>query len=210
MSECRIKLSRDPQEELEILPMPVTEALRWVSPDEDGVIDHVAIFLAQHAYLRCAGHAAADLEREVGGVLVGRVYRGEPEGGMYIVVEDTIQAQHTRFGPTHLTFTHDSLVAFNNVLEDEFPGRRIVGWYHTHPGMDVFLSSYDTWLHAHFFGEPWQVALVIEPREGRGGFFCWQAEARLDPRRYVGFYELADVSYESVVDWVNLGMVEDA
>jgi proteasome lid subunit RPN8/RPN11 len=100
-------------------------------------------------------------------------------------------------------------VQLNNELEDRFPGKQMVGWYHTHPRMDVFLSSYDTWLHESFFGKPWQVALVIEPYADRGGFFCWQSEGRLDPRHYVGFYELGDTSYESVVSWDNLEPVEE-
>jgi hypothetical protein len=70
--------------------------------------------------------------------------------------------------------------------------------------MAVFLSEYDTWLHRHFFREPWQVALVVEPYRGHGGFFCWQPGPRFDPRCYVGFYELADLQEESVVDWTNL------
>jgi len=168
----------------------------------------VAIFLTQHAYLCCTAHAVSDLEHEVGGVLVGQVRREERDGRLYIIVEDAIQAQHTQFGPAHLTFTQDSLVQLNSELEERFPGKQMVGWYHTHPRMDVFLSSYDIWLHANFFDEPWQVALVIEPYAERGGFFCWQPGGQLNPQRYVGFYELADISYETVVSWDNLEPVE--
>jgi len=203
MSEPRIKLLDKTQAEYPVGPMPLGEALRWFSPHEQDVADRVAIFVTQHAYLRCVEHAAENLERELGGVLVG-VARQDQEGRPFIVVEDAIRAEHTEFGPTHLTFTQDSLVQLNNELEERFPGKQMVGWYHTHPRMDVFLSSYDTWLHTNLFGEPWQVALVIEPCAQKGGFFCWQPEAELDPRNFVGFYEMADVSEESVVEWTNL------
>jgi proteasome lid subunit RPN8/RPN11 len=203
MSERRIKLSSPPQPETEVEPMPLDEALRWLSPHETKVAGLVDVFLTQHAYVCCAEHAYSDLSHEVGGVLVGQVRRAESDR-LYIVIEDAIQAQHTQGGPTHLTFTQDSLVQLNNELEDRFPGMQMVGWYHTHPRMDVFLSSYDTWLHESFFGKPWQVALVVEPYADRGGFFCWQSEGVLDPRHYVGFYELGDTSYESVVSWDNL------
>ncbi|TET53517.1 MAG: hypothetical protein E3J64_03440, partial [Anaerolineales bacterium] len=171
---------------------------------------HVAVFFSQHAYLSCTDHAASDVSHEVGGVLVGQVLRGKQGETTYIVIEDTIQAEHTQFGPAHLTFTQDSLVHLNNELNDRFPGRQMVGWYHTHPRMDIFLSSQDTWLHSNLFSEPWQVALVMEPCSDRGGFFCWQPGESLDPHRYVGFYELADVTLESVVRWTNLELSHPA
>jgi hypothetical protein len=115
MSERRIKLLEVPQEaELESWPMPLDEALRWVSPHEDKVAGRVTIFLTQHAYLCCTAHAASDLEHEVGGVLVGQVRREEQDSRLYIVIEDAIQARHTQFGPAHLTFTQDSLVQLNS------------------------------------------------------------------------------------------------
>lgn len=209
MSEHRIKLAEAPQAEPASLPMPLDEALRWVSPYEDKVASQVVIFLTQRAYLDCTGHAVSDLDHEVGGVLIGQVCREEQDGRLYIIVENIIQAQHTQFSPTRLTFTQDSLVQLNNELEDHFPGKQMVGWYHTHPRLDVFMSAYDLWLHTNFFREPWQVALVIEPCSARAGFFCPQEEGRLDPQRYVGFYELADTSYETVVEWTNLEPVED-
>jgi len=209
MGEHRIKLTQVQQIEPLDLPMPLDGALRWVSPYEERVAGRVAIFLTQHAYLSCTDHAASDLDHEVGGVLVGQVYRDERDDQPYIIIEDTIQAQHTQFSPTRLTFTQDSLVQLNNELEERFPGKQMVGWYHTHPHMDVFMSAYDLWLHTNFFAEIWQVALVMEPCTERGGFFCWQEGRRLDPHHYVGFYELADVSYETVVEWDNLKPVED-
>lgn len=204
MTEGRIKILESPPEELELCPMPLQQARRWVSSWEEDVASLVTIFMTQHAYYRCAMHAATDLDHEVGGVLVGQVHQDEEDGRLYVVIEDAIQAEYTRFGPSHLTFTQDSLVYLNSELELRFPGKRMVGWYHTHPRMDVFLSSYDCWIHSHFFGDPWQVALVIEPYKTQGGFFCWQPEGLLDPQHHVGFYEMADISYESIVSWANL------
>ena len=203
----RIKLAEIPRQDLKSWPMPVEGSLRWVSSHEEKVSGRVSIFFSQHAYISCTSHAASDVSREVGGVLVGQVMQGRKNKGPYVIIEDTIEAHHTHFGPAHLTFTHDSLVRLNSELEDRYPGRQMVGWYHTHPHMDVFLSSQDTWLHANFFGEPWQVALVIEPCSDYGGFFPWQHESKLDPQRYVGFYELADVTLETVVGWHNLELL---
>jgi proteasome lid subunit RPN8/RPN11 len=204
MSEGRIKLQEQLPEELESQPMPLQQALRWVSPWEGEIPSLVRILMTQHAYMRCTAHAGSDLEHEVGGILVGQAHTDDESDRLYIIIENTISAEYTRFGPSHLTFTQDSLVYLNSELERRFPGKRMVGWYHTHPQMDVFLSSHDCWIHSHFFGEPWQVALVIEPCAKQGGFFCWQAGGELDPHHYVGFYELADLCYNSAVTWANL------
>jgi hypothetical protein len=70
--------------------------------------------------------------------------------------------------------------------------------------MGVFLSHYDTWLHDHFFPEPWQVALVMEPYSCLGGFFIRQKDGMLDPSRYFGFYELNGRLGHSTIRWQNL------
>ena len=72
-------------------------------------------------------------------------------------------------GGAHVTFTQDTWEHIYQIKDKEYPDAKIVGWYHTHPSMGVFLSHYDTWLHSNFFPEPWQVALVVEPVTATGG-----------------------------------------
>ena len=61
-----------------------------------------------------------------------------------------------------------------------------MGWYHTHPDFGVFLSSHDLFIHRHFFGQPLQVAYVVDPIRQTRGFFQWRGDA-LDE---VGGYHL--------------------
>lgn len=208
MAKRRIKLLKTPPPLPPRSPLPLDESIRWVSPHEAEVDRLVEIFFTQRAYLRCMKHAASDLSNEIGGALVGQILHDECARVQYIVIEDVIPAEHTEFSQVHLTFTQTTLVQLNRDLEDRFPDLKMVGWYHTHPRMSIFLSAYDAWLHQNFFREHWQVALVVEPYREMGGFFCWQSEQRFDPRCYVGFFELADLQEESVVDWMNLEPVE--
>jgi proteasome lid subunit RPN8/RPN11 len=55
------------------------------------------------------------------------------------------------------------------------PGLEIVGWYHTHPGMGIFLSEQDLFIAAHFFPAPYQLSLVIDPIRSLAGAFCMVA-----------------------------------
>jgi proteasome lid subunit RPN8/RPN11 len=185
--------------------MPLSNARRWISQDEEsGFQPHIPVFVIQSAYRRLIEHAASDLECEVGGILVGTWSIDSESRQQFILVEVALPARFTRQGSIYLTFTQDSLVDLHAEMDEHYPGKQIVGWYHTHPGMGVFLSPYDTWLHYHFFPEPWQVALVIEPHSTAGGFFIRQADGALDPGRYFGFYELDGDSGQSIVHWNNL------
>ena len=189
--------------------MPVEGALRWVSEDEiQGFSIGTRVFLTQDAFCRAVEHAASDMENEVGGILAGRLSNGSDNGKWSIVIEKVLPARFTRQGSTFITFTQDSLVAIINEMEDRFPELQIVGWYHTHPRLGLFLSHYDTWLHHHFFPEPWQVALVMDPHPSIAGFFIRQMDGSLDPDRYCGFYEVEGRSGISIVHWRNLQVLD--
>ncbi len=184
--------------------MPLHRSRRWLAEGENGRAAGTHIFLTQQAYLRINAHAISDMDNEVGGWLAGRWCKDTETGKEFVVVEALLPAQQVRSGSTFLTFTHDSQVAMLAALEERYSKKGVVGWYHTHPRMGIFLSGYDTWLHDHFFPHPWQVALVVEPHTGVGGFFVRNKDNKLDPRKYYGFHELQNRRLESVVNWQNL------
>src|SRR3954447_25139327 len=67
-------------------------------------------------------------------------------------------------------------------MERNHHGRKILGWYHTHPGFGIFLSEMDLFIQNNFFPEPWQVASVYDPKSGEDGIFVWKrGHATLDP-----------------------------
>jgi proteasome lid subunit RPN8/RPN11 len=205
MTQPRIHFSPPESPAPEPAALPLANAVRWISPhEEEGIHPAVTIFLTQIAYARIVDHAASELDNEVGGVLVGKWCLDAETCQQFIVVVAALPARFTQQGSVFLTFTQDSLVDIHAKIDLLFPGEAIVGWYHTHPRMGVFLSSYDTWLHEHFFPEPWQVALVVEPHTEIGGFFIRKEEGELDPGRYFGFYELDGTCGHSVVGWKNM------
>ena len=185
--------------------IPYQRARRWLSLLENGEADPVvSVFVTQRAFVRCSTHAASDLDNEVGGWLIGKWRADRRTGEQFVIVEGILPALHTRHGSAYLTFTQDTQLALYDEMKEQYPGKELVGWYHTHPRMGVFLSSYDTWLHANFFPELYQVALVIEPFSATGGFFIRRPDGSLNPRLYYGFHELTPYSRRSVVHWRNL------
>lgn len=210
--KSRARINIQPTEELQprLACMPVAFAQRWDSPfDREGLNTAVRVFVTQPAYARMCVHAASEMEQETGGILVGQWCKDVDSEEEFIVVENALPARYTRQGSVYLTFTQDTLVDIHAKIDKRYPGKQIVGWYHTHPKMGIFLSHYDTWLHSYFFPEPWQVALVIEPHKKLGGFFIRQDDGQLDPSRYFGFHEMESNLSWSIVHWQNLHRVVD-
>jgi len=57
----------------------------------------------------------------------------------------------------------------NNQYQKEY---RIVGWWHTHPEMQLFLSQTDIETQKKFFGKNWQFAMVINPQHRKSCAYC--------------------------------------
>jgi proteasome lid subunit RPN8/RPN11 len=205
MAKLRIHVSPPDMNQPITIPYPAEKASRWNSQyDEAGLEPLVQVFVTQPAYSRICVHSASDMQNEVGGFLVGEWCVNAKQGEQFIIIEHALPARYTKQGAIYLTFTHDSMVDIHNQIDKHHNGKKIVGWYHTHPRMGIFLSHYDTWLHNNFFPEPWQVALVVEPHTSLGGFFVRQRAGLLDPSRYFGFYELDGNFGRSMVNWKNL------
>ena len=118
-------------------------------------------------------HALSDTSVELGGVLLGQTCTDEA-GRPFIVVTDSLRAQHYESTKGSFTFTHDTWSAITRE-RDAFPADlAMVGWYHTHPGFGVFLSGMDLFIQDNFFNLPWQAAWVYDPIAKIDGMFVWR------------------------------------
>ena len=202
MPGLNIRIAPPESSKPETVSPPLELAQRWDSPyDRGGLKPSVAVFVTRPAYIRVCVHACS-AGVEVGGALVGQWYQDQT-GEQYIIVKHVLPARYTKQGAVYLTFTQDTIIDFHAQIDKRFAGEKIVGWFHTHPRMGVFLSHYDTFLHHNFFPEPWQVALVVEPFSSVAGFFIRQTDGVFDPTRYFGFYEMDGANGRSIVRWQN-------
>jgi proteasome lid subunit RPN8/RPN11 len=124
-----------------------------------------------------------ELIREVGGILVGNLFRDG--NGAFLEISGAIIAEHTRNEGTEVAFTPETWAQVNRVKDTDYPAERIVGWYHTHPNFGIFLSERDQFLHRHSFPQPWAVAHVIDPVQDLEGLFVWKAG---EPKEAVEFW----------------------
>jgi proteasome lid subunit RPN8/RPN11 len=117
--------------------------------------------------------AKKDTSKERGGVLVGAVEKLNKQKPK-ITILGAIEGKYTDASSVSLKFTHETWNSIHEIKEQKYPDSKIVGWFHTHPGLGIFLSHYDLFIHRNFFKEPWQVAIVIDPLNDKMGLFYWE------------------------------------
>ncbi len=165
--------------------------------------ERVDIVVTEEVLLATAHHVAQDTSKESGGFLLGNRYECPNTERQYIIIDQFMKADYTEGTQVSLTFTTDSWAQLTERMGGKYRGKQLVGWYHSHPGMGIFLSNYDLDIHKNRFANEWDVALVLDPIKHEGGFFAWVG-GNVNPREKVDFYELLDGdSRETVTAWTN-------
>ncbi|HUE74217.1 MAG TPA: hypothetical protein VMP01_25275 [Pirellulaceae bacterium] len=135
-------------------------------------------------------HAESNTSVELGGVLLGAHCEDE-DGHPFVLITDSLRAEHYHSTKGSFTFTHDTWAAITR-RRDEFPAElAMAGWYHTHPDWGVFLSGMDMFICDNFFNKRLDVAYVIDPCRSDRAFFQWTGDARHRKKRVGGFYVIA-------------------
>ena len=129
------------------------------------------LFLNESTLDQILEYSATETRKEIGGFLIGNVYQDETP---YIHIEHFLPASDTNSKSGSVTFTHQTWEKLREQIESGYPDHKVMGWHHTHPGMGIFLSNYDRFIHHHFFDCPWQIAMVVDPCQQQFGIFQWR------------------------------------
>jgi proteasome lid subunit RPN8/RPN11 len=151
--------------------------------------DDLAIFLDYKTADAVERHALRDTSVELGGILLGMECVDELTGRPFVWITQSLEAKHYENTEASFTYTHDAWEEITRERDRLFPELDIVGWYHTHPDFGIFLSGHDQFLHRNFFGQPLQVAYVIDPIRQTRGFFRWRQDVT---EQVGGFYLTAE------------------
>ncbi|MCO5171816.1 MAG: Mov34/MPN/PAD-1 family protein [Planctomycetes bacterium] len=130
--------------------------------------------------LRRAGVAG---DYEVGGFLLGASCRHD--GRRFVEITAQVPAVKAESARAHLTFGVEAVREFHETHAERYPGTTVLGWWHTHPGYGLFLSSDDMFIHTSFYAAEHHVAIVIDPRAGPReeiGVFVWEEPGEVSPR----------------------------
>jgi proteasome lid subunit RPN8/RPN11 len=144
-------------------------------------VDDLPIFIDVDVLAEIEAHAQSDTSVELGGVLLGGQFEDE-DGEPFVLVLDSLRAEHYQSSGSHFKFTHDTWTEITRQRDGFADDLQMVGWYHTHPNLGVFLSSMDRFICENFFNRPLDVALVVDPLRGDRGWFYWGDTGRRLPR----------------------------
>lgn len=135
---------------------------------------------------------------ETAGFFLGQYLEriNKEEKRIYEVVCDTfISARHLQANQSEIKFKSSTFsdLAINI---DQHPNLGVIGWFHTHPALGVFLSTLDESIHYNFFREEWQIAVVVDPIIDRLGIFTWNIKKELNnirkaKKKFADWHELS-------------------
>ena len=147
--------------------------------------DDMTVVISQKAYSQIMRHSRSTLSSEVGGLLVGTVYKKADR--YYVFIEAAVPDIWGEGLRASYKFTNKSWAKLIDTIEKEHPYKRIVGWFHSHPNFGTFYSNVDSDSHITYFNRPWMVGIVVDPFRNEGDFFYIPTE-RIRPIKMSGFY----------------------
>ena len=123
-----------------------------------------------------------------GGIEVGGLLYGVREGQTVRITAIRSTACEHAAGPAFRLSERDRAALREQLrLNQEDPrlnGLECVGWYVSHTRSEITLTESDQEIFTTYFGQPWQVTLVVRPSRGgnmRAGFFVRHEDGTLDP-----------------------------
>ena len=133
-------------------------------------VSPVRVYVNQHVIECMFCHGLEHKDIEVGGYLYGHSYVSDARAiveitGIYSIKSPDSTSVHFRF------CVEDSCNA-ERFQQMYFPEKEIIGWYHTHPGHGIFMSSVDINTHQKFFAPFHRVAFVVDPINRKFGAFA--------------------------------------
>jgi len=141
------------------------------------------VYILEEARAEFIRHLEADVSVEHGGILFGQAYT-DPECGIYVEVTAAVAAPATIGTGARLQFTPDSWQGIMDYAKAAHPEANIVGWYHSHPNIGVFMSGTDMRTQQAFFRHPWCLSIVCDPVRRQIGYFLGEKAERVKPIRF--------------------------
>jgi proteasome lid subunit RPN8/RPN11/cell division protein FtsB len=174
------------------------------------VADDLEIYINYEVVKFVEEFALSDTSRELGGVLIGNIYRYREKP--FLLIDGAIEAKYSESSSATMKFTHKSWEYINSIKESKYPTKKIIGWFHTHPTFGIFLSDYDKFIHQNFFNAPYQVAYVVDPINKQKGFFQWKNNeiSKCSGYSIVGYTPPEEKPEEKKVYPLSIGIIRDA
>ena len=138
------------------------------------------VYILEEALASLIRHLKKDISVEHGGILFGQAYT-DSEQGIYVEITAAVAAPATIGTSAHLEFTPDSWLGIMDYAKATHAKANIVGWYHSHPNIGVFMSGTDMRTQQAFFHHPWCVSIVCDPIRNEISYFLGEKAKVVKP-----------------------------
>lgn len=129
------------------------------------------LFIRRQAWKDVLSHLGSNLKVEQGGLLLGRALHDTAKSLYILIIEQTVVAPEGVETTHSFSYTSETWQAIFPSIQQMPENWTILGSYHSHPNMGVFLSKTDLATQADIFSHPWQIAVVVDPVRNEAGFF---------------------------------------
>lgn len=116
-------------------------------------------------------------DEEVVGLLTGRVH------GKTVIIEEAIPGRAAHAGYAEVALDPSDLAEIIDKMMREDKNRNIVGWYHSHLDLGVFLSDVDIRTQLTLQQFSYVIALVVDPIRNKHGFFYVDTRIKMSDGR---------------------------
>lgn len=117
------------------------------------------VYITPEAEATARAHLAT-AQVELGGLLVGRAWRGDDGAITHVRIDRAVPAEESAGTAISLRMGTSVWQRAQQALGD---GDRIIGWYHSHPGLTAFFSDTDRRTQSAFFAHDYSIGWVIDP-----------------------------------------------
>lgn len=155
--------------------------------------DRFSLYVSKRVLEEVWDYVAENSSVEVGGILVGHPFRDlDYPVSTFVVIVGAIRQESDNHSIGHFAVSPPELAQTRSIMENRYPGLTVVGWYHSHPGHGVFLSSWDMQIVRSIYDAMWNVALVVDPVRGEYAFFLGPEGRRLPTVALLAFDKIGD------------------
>lgn len=149
-----------------------------VSPGKDYPANLLVVTVESSLLQKLRAYASSDLGYELGGVLVGTL--GKASRRLFVQIENFVPATKGISRRASFEFTNEAQREIHEIVDAQYKHLKILGWFHTHPGYGIFLSSADQFIDDNYFSEKYHIAVVLDPTKSGVdvGAFVWDADHR--------------------------------
>ncbi len=170
------------------MPRPEEQALNWETAGPAEGPPRLYLRRDVQDLMMARSREALQARREDMGLLVGDWAR-DADGLVYAVAWDLLTGA-LEASPVSVRYSPEGLVEVARGLDAQRAEYVIVGWYHTHLDLGVFMSDRDLRTQRGGFPHGHQVAVVVDPhRKVAGAFANGRGGPGTEPCRLVAYAE---------------------